>query len=442
MSRSTSANTNGADGRFSRRRWLGGAAVALAVPPFESLLGRAYAQAARKRVVTIFAPNGVYMPQWPRQSAPLEMTPLLAPLEPIKNKVIATNLGNAAAEPPGGAGDHACGAGAAFSCAPPAKADGADIRAGITVDQVAANHLKQFTRVPSVQLGILQGRQSCVEAGYSCLYSNTLSWANEKQPLAPVRDPGAVFDQLFAGFDPAESEAARLARVARRTSVLDYVREEAALLKGKLGRADAAKLDEVVASVRDVEKRLQAPAPGKCGLARPASPDGDFDAKARLVNDLIVAAFQCDATRVASNHIASPFPDVSYRFLGVSRGHHAASHYKGNPGKEADYQRICLWHVQMFADLCSKLNAVREDGGTMLDSTFVVQSSEVGDSNGHSHADTPVLLAGGAPFKGGRSIAYPRGTPLAGLYLAVLGAAGVPATRFGSDGTAPLAGLA
>jgi hypothetical protein len=436
-------------GRFGRRRILGGAAVAMALPPFASLMGRrvyAQAQAARKRVVTIFAPNGMYLPQWPKTTGPLPMTPLTAPLEPIKSKVIVTNLANAAAEPPGGAGDHACGAGAAFSCVPPAKADGAGIRAGITVDQVAAAHLKQFTRVASVQLGILQGKQACAEAGYGCLYSNTLSWAGDKQPLAPVMNPAAVFDQLFAGFDPTESDAARQARQARRTSVLDYVREEAALLARKLGRSDAAKLEQVVTSVREIEKRLQPPpgagAGNKCAVgARPGDAGTDYNAKARLVNDLIVAAFQCDVTRVVSNHIAPPFPDVSYRFLGVSPGHHAASHYKGNAGKEEAYKKTCLWHMEIFADLCRKLDAVREDAGTLLDGTFIVQSSDVGDSNGHSHHDTTVVVAGGPPFKGGRSIAYPRGTPVASLFLSVLQAAGVPATKFGSDGTTPLAAL-
>jgi hypothetical protein len=143
---------------------------------------------------------------------------------------------------------------------------------------------------------------------------------------------------------------------------------------------------------------------------------------------------------VASNHIARPFPDISYQFLGVSTGHHAASHYRGNAGKEASYKRICIWHMQMFADLCIKLAAVKEDGGTMLDNTFVVQTSDVGESNGHSHFDTPVALAGGAPFRGGRAVAYPRGTPLAGLFLSVLNAAGVPVTKFG-DGIAPLGDL-
>jgi hypothetical protein len=428
-------------GPFPRRRFLGGAAVALALPPFESLLGKAYGQTARQRVVAIFTPVGVYVPEWPKVTGPLPTTLLTAPLAPIKNKVILTNLNNAAAEPPGGAGDHSCGAGASFSCVPPAKADGAGIRAGVTVDQVAAAHLQQFTRLPSVQLGIIPGKPAGAESGYGSLYGATLSWADGKQPLAPVMDPGAVFDQMFAGLDPGASDAARLARVARRTSVLDYVRDEAAMLRGRLGRSDAAKLDQVVTSVREVERSLATTPGGSCGSgARPTDPDPDYDAKTKLVNNLIVAAFQCDVTRVASSHIARPFPDVSYKFLGVSYGHHTASHYRGNAAKEDAYKRICVWHLEMFADLCTKLQAISEDGGTMLDNTFVVQTSDVCESNSHSHIDTPVALAGGAPFKGGRAIAYPRGTPLASLYLSVLAAAGVPTATFG-DGTTPLMDL-
>ena len=154
------------------------------------------------------------------------------------------------------------------------------------------------------------------------VYENTISWADEKTALPPVRDPVLAFEQIFSGFDPAESEAKRRERVARRKSVLDYVREETIRLSGRLDRADAAKLDQLTSGIRDIEKRLQAiggPGAG-CGTDKPADPGLKYDLRGKLINDIIVAALQCDVTRVISHMLAPPYPNISYGFINATAG--------------------------------------------------------------------------------------------------------------------------
>jgi Protein of unknown function (DUF1552) len=432
----------------SRRRFLGGAAVAIALPPLPSLLGdRAYADAmaSRKRVLTVFAPNGVYYPEWPKAGdGGLDGAPLLEPLAAVRGKVnVLTNLANLAGVPSDGTGDHAAGTGAAFTAVKAARADGAGIRAGVSLDQAAARHLKQFTRLASLQFGVLPGKQASVcEFGYACLYENCISWLDDTQALPPIYNPRAAFEQLFAGLDPASSAANQALRLARRKSVLDYVREETATLKGKLGRSDGLKLEQMLTGIGDLDRKLRALSSGpRCGGEAPADPGDDLDARGKLFNDVIVAAFQCDVTRVISHILAPPFPDIGYTFLGAASGHHAASHWF-DEGQENDYRKICRWHLRQLGDLLGKLDAVPEGAGTLLDGTFVVQTSDCGYSHTHDHTNLPVVIAGGAGrWKTGRHVVYPPSTPIANLFVSVLNAVGVPTTRFGQDGTRPLENL-
>jgi hypothetical protein len=430
---------------LSRRRFLGGAAVAIALPPFESLLGRAQAQTdLRRRLVTVFLPVGMLMEEWtPATTGALQLSGIAAGLEKVKSKVlILSHLANLSGK--NRPGDHAAGTGAVFNCSRAAKGDGDQIRAAVSVDQVAAKQLRAFTPIPSLQLGVIKGRRTGVcEAGYSCVMENTISWADERTPLPPAQNPAAVFDQLFAGSDPRESAAARAARVAGKRSLLDYVHEEARLLAGKLGRSDAAKLDQLLTGIGDIERRLDASPTGSCGaLARPADGESvDYSANAQIMNAITVAAFQCDLTRVISNQIAPSYPAITYSHIGVNAGHHSLSHFHSANDKNL-YRKCQQWHVSVIADLIARLDAVPEGNGTLLDHTFVVQSSDVGQPNSHDHAHLPVLVAGGGGvFKMGRHISYPTETPLANLFISVLNGLGVPTTRFGADGTGPLPGL-
>jgi hypothetical protein len=359
----------------------------------------------------------------------------------VKSKVlILSHLANLSGK--NRPGDHAAGTGAVFNCTRAAKGDGDAIRAGISVDQVAAQKLRQYTPIPSLQLGVIKGRRTGVcEAGYSCVMENTISWADERTPLPPAQNAAAVFDQLFAGFDPRESEAARAARMAGKRSLLDYVHEEARLLSAKLGRSDAAKLDQLLTGINDIEHRLDTPTAACGSLGKPADLSEDYSANALIMNALTVTAFQCDLTRVVSNQIAPSYPAITYSHIGVNAGHHSISHFHSDNDKNL-YRKCQQWHVSVIADLIAKLDAVPEGGGTLLDHTFLVTSSDVGNSRSHDHAHLPVVVAGGGGvFKMGRHVSYPAETPIANLFISILNGLGVPATSFGADGSKPLPDL-
>jgi hypothetical protein len=428
----------------SRRRFLGGAAVAIGLPAFESLLGRAaQAQAEpRRRLVTIFLPVGMLMDEWtPKTTGALQLSGMASAFEKVRSKVlILSHLANLSGK--NRPGDHAAGTGAVFNCTRPAKGDGAAIRAGVSVDQVAARHLRQYTPVPSLQLGVIKGRRTGLcEAGYSCVMENTISWADERTPLPPAHNPAAVFNQLFAGLDARETEAARAARLAGKRSLLDYVADESRLLSARLGRSDAMKLDQLLTGIADLEKKLQGTTAAGCATVTRPAESVDHNANARIMNELMVAAFQCDLTRVISHQIAPSYPAITYNHIGVSGGHHSVSHFNSE-GEKGNYRKCVQWHMTVIADLLEKLDAVREGSGTLLDQTFVVQSSDVGNPRSHDHAHLPVMVAGGGGlFKMGRHLSYPNETPIANLFISVLNGLGVRATTFGADGTAPLEGL-
>jgi hypothetical protein len=429
---------------LSRRRFLGGAAVAIGLPPFESLLGKvARAADEPRRLVTVFLPVGMIMEEWtPASTGALQLRGVGTALEKVKSKVlILSHLANLSGK--NRPGDHAAGTGAVFNCAKPSKGDGALIRAGVSVDQVAAQKLRQFTPIPSLQLGVIKGKRTGVcEAGYSCVMENTISWADERTPLPPTHNAAAVFDQIFAGFDPRESDAARAARAAGKRSLLDYVREESKMLASRLGRSDAVKLDQLLTGISDIDRKLQAGGAGPgCGsLSKPAA-EVDYNLNAELMNSLTATAFQCDLTRVISNQIAPSYPAISYNHIGVSGGHHSISHFHSESDK-GNYKKCVEWHMKVLADLLVKLDAIPEGSGTLLDHSFVVTSSDVGNARSHDHGHLPVMVAGGGGvFKMGRHVSYPNETPLANLFISILNGLGVPATTFGADGKAPLPDL-
>jgi hypothetical protein len=392
--------------------------------------------------MTVFVPIGMLIDEWtPAQIGALQVSGPAAPLDPIKAKVlILSHLANLSGKQR--PGDHAAGTGAVFTCTRAASGDGAAIRAGVSFDQVAAQKLGRLTPVPSLQLGVIPGRQTGLcEAAYSCVMENVISWADDQTPLAPVQNAAAVFDRMFQGFDPGLSAAARAARQARKQGLLDYVQEEARQLVPRLGRSDAARLDQLLTGIADLDRQLQSAASASCGAMKRPTDMLDYNTNATVMNQIAVTAFQCDLTRVISNQIAPSYPAISYIHMGVAGGHHSISHFHAAADHDL-YRKIQIWHMQVVADLLTRLDAVPEAGGTLLDHTFVVQASDVGMPNSHDHSHLPVMVAGGGGvFKMGRHLDYPTETPIANLFIAVLNGLGVPTTTFGVDGTAPLPNL-
>lgn len=433
---------------FSRRAWLGGAGAVVALPFLESLAGKSVLadDTVPKRLLAWYVPCGIHMPGWTpaAEGTGYAMSPILTSLEPIRQKLLVlTGLANAPGVPDE-VGDHAAGTGSFLTCRHVKKTEGADIQNGISMDQLAAAELGKTTRLASLQLGIDGGGSigDC-DSGYSCAYVRNISWASETQPLPKTVNPLVVYDLLFQGLDPAATEEEKARRKLYKTSVLDYVLADAKSLQLKLGTTDRAKLDEYMTGVSELEKRL---ALGDGPACTPIAEPGavlDYAATVDAMHDLMVLALQCDITRVITFMLGNAASGRAYDFIGVGGAHHELSHHGGDPGKQASLQAIDTWEVERFASLLSKLDAVQEGTGTLLDNTLVYFSSEIADGDSHAHTNLPVLLAGnaGGAFSSGRHMVVPGGAPLANLFISMLGALGAPTATFGDDGTGPLVGL-
>lgn len=247
--------------------------------------------------------------------------------------------------------------------------------------------------------------------------------------------------RLFQGQAGSAAERARV--FARRRSVLDVVRQDAARLTAQLGSKDRAKLDEYLTGVRELELRIDALANAPTCEAERPDPVTAFPDTVRTLIDLTVLAFQCDLTRVASFMLANAASNLTYPFLGITDGHHQLSHHQGNADSLTKLRTIGAWEVEQFAYLVGRLKAVSDANGPLLDSSAVLFSSEIEDGDAHRHTNLPVLVAGraGGALQPGRHVVYAGGPPLANLYVALLNALGAPTASFGDDGTTPLPGL-
>jgi hypothetical protein len=443
--------------RIDRRTALKGMGTALALPMLEAMApAAAVAKAAGGklplRLAFVYVPNGVHMQDWTPKAtgASYEITPTLKALEAFRGDLTVLSgltLDKARANGDGG-GDHARAMSAFLTGSQPRKTDGANIRVGISADQVAATKVGHLTRFPSVELGIDRGAQAgnC-DSGYSCAYSSNLSWRGESTPNAKEVDPKAVFERLFAGGDGKSDEAAKR-REFYRTSVLDFVRDDASRLRGRLGGNDRRKLDEYLDAVREIEQRIERaskPAPQLQGLTLPAKPKGapaDYAEHVRLMCDMMVLAFRADLTRIATFPFANDGSNRPYPTAGVSEGHHDLSHHGNDPAKHAKLAKINRFHLEQFAYLLGQLKGIKEGSGTLLDQCLVVYGSGISDGNAHNHDELPILLAGkgGGSVKPGRHLRFVKETPLMNLYLSLLERVGAPTERLG-DSTGRLKGL-
>ncbi|MCC6491960.1 MAG: DUF1552 domain-containing protein [Pirellulales bacterium] len=440
---------------IGRRSFLRGLGVAMAAPFMESALPRSlWAASAQRaagplRLAFLFIPNGAHMPAWTPEAEGADFTlpATLKPLAKVRQKlVVLSGLAHDAGWDHGdGAGDHARSAATFLTGVHPVKTDGKGIRAGISVDQVAAERIGKTTPFASLELGCEEGRLAgnC-DSGYSCAYSNNISWRSPSEPAGKEVNPRQLFDRLF-GCGPAEGQTqSRAQRDLERKSVLDLVQEDAAALRRRLGGSDVRKLDEYLAGVREIERRIDGAEllGDDRRLARPKGIPDDYAEHARLMGDLLAVAFQSDLTRVASWMLANEGSNRSYREIEVAEGHHSLSHHQGDAEKQAAIAKINRYHVEQLAYFLERLDAIDEGGGTLLDNTMVVYGGGLGDGNAHNHDDLPVVLAGrgGGAIAGGRHLRYPKGTPLMNLYASMLHAAGVDADALG-DSTGLLPGL-
>jgi hypothetical protein len=390
------------------------------------------------------------MPDWTpnAEGYDFELPYVLEPLKAVKDEVLVlTGLthdkGRANADGPG---DHARSAASFLTGCQPVKTAGANIRVGISVDQLAAKRTGHYTKFPSLEIGLEPGRGagSC-DSGYSCAYSNSISWSSESTPVAKEVNPRLVFERLFSNRAPEPGGESRAKRNLYKTSVLDLVSEDARRLKSSLGKTDERKVDEYLGGIRELELRIaQSEKEATADLPRLDVPPGipqDFAQHARLMCDLLTLAFQSDITRIATFMLANEGSNRSYRQIEVPEGHHDLSHHGGDAAKHAKIRTINRYHVSQLAYLLEKLKAIPEGEGTVLDNCMIVYGSGIGDGNRHNHDNLPVVLAGrgGGTLRTGRHIRFPDETPMANLFLSMLERVGAATDRFGdSTSTLPL----
>lgn len=442
-------------GKLKRRTVLRGLGVSLSLPWLEAM-GPLTAPAAEtpgeqtvpNRMAFLYVPNGKNMVDWTPQAEgrQFDLPAILEPLAPVRDRLLVLSgltADKARAHGDGG-GDHARALAAWLTGAQPRKTDGTDIRAGISVDQVAASRIGRRTRLPSLEIGCENGAMAgnC-DSGYSCVYSSTMAWRSATQPLPKEVNPKLAFERLFGSGNAAEREK----RNARRKSILDFVREETRDLEGRLGTADVRKLDEYFAAIRDIELRIERartlPPVARPDYPAPAGIPAELDEHIRLMCDLLVLAFQTDVTRVCTFVLANEGSNRPYPFIDVPEGHHDLSHHGGDEAKKEKIRRINLFYTGHLSYLLQKLQSTPEGEGTLLDHSMIAYGSGNSDGNAHNHDDLPILLAGGGcgTLQTGRHIRFPKETPLNNLWISMLNRMEIDVRQLG-DSTGELPHLA
>jgi hypothetical protein len=441
---------------LQRRLFLRGLGTTLALP-FLDAMAPAFAAprlGATKPVVRmgfLYVPNGIISAGWSPvgEGANFEFNSTMKSLAPFReHTLVLSGLAQIQGRSYGdGAGDHARAGASWLTGVHPKKTEGADLRAGISADQVAARALGQITQFGSLELGVeAPSLAGGCDSGYSCAYTNTISWRNPTSPNPVEVNPRVVFERLFGDGDSTDQKS-RLAQMQEQSSILDFVKGGVDRLETKLGSGDRRKLTEYLDAIRDIERRIQKAEQQSASMPlpamdRPAAAPEEFVDHAHLMMDLMVIAYQSDLTRVITMMLAREGSNRSYREIGVDDGHHNCTHHQNDPVKIAKTAKINTHHVDQLAYLVNKMKNTPDGDGTLLDHSMLLYGSSLSDGNKHTHVDLPVALVGGAggTLKGGRHLRYPENTPLNNLLLSMLDKSGVRTETLG-DSTGELAHL-
>ncbi len=435
-----------------RRTFLRGMGATLALPLLDCMVPALSAMSATaakpvRRLGCVYLPNGANMAAWmpTGTGTTFDWSPTLAPLAPFRDRLTVTSgLDSYPAESWGdGGGDHNRAPATWLNATHPKKTEGADIRAGTTIDQIVAQQLGAETQLASLEMALERSDMvgACSAVGYSCVYSDTISWRTPTTPLPMENNPRTVFERMFGdGTNAAE----RLAQMRLDRSILDTIAQELGGLRKALGPADRRRVAEYLDAIRDVERRIQKSEEQSARLDRPL-PDRPlgvpetFGEHCRLMFDLQVLAFQADITRVITFLVGRELTNRTYPDIGVPDPHHATSHHQNNPERLEKIAKIDRYHAQLFAEFLDKLRAIPDGDGTLLDHSLILYGSGLSDGNVHAHTTLPLVVAGGGAgqVKGGRHLQYPKGTPMANLLVSLVNKMGVPIESFG-DSTGPL----
>jgi hypothetical protein len=442
---------------ISRRSFLRGIGVGVALPLFESLrpglalagLDKASnlattASGAPLRTAFLMVPNGTIPAAWwpTGEGGKFQLSRTLKPLEPFREDVqVLGGLGHQAAEPgPDGAGDHARGNGT-FLTGVRMKKSATDIRAGISIDQVLAKEYGHLTRFSSLELTAdsTPTGGGC-DSGYSCAYQFNLSWSSPTTPKAAEANPRRVFERLFGDGKPAERRTNLERRLQEDKSVLDFVLEDARTMHKRLAATDQAKLDQYLTGIREIEARIQKTERfGRVrdpGIETPPGIPSDYGDHLQLLFDILVLAFQSDSTRVATFLLAHDGSNRSFDQIGIPEGHHDLTHHMNRKDWIDKVADIDLWYVKQLSRFLDKLRRVKDvDGQSLLHNSIILYGSGNADGNRHTHANLPILLAGqgGGVLKPGRYVKAPA-QPLSNAFLAIARILGVAnLDRFGDS---------
>jgi hypothetical protein len=386
------------------------------------------AAAPKLRLGFVYVPHGAVLDKWTPvgDGTNFQLNQIMAPLEPFKQQlVIVSGLANKAAESQGdGGGDHARSGPSFLSGVHPKRTEGEDVRAGITADQIAAQHISQDTPLPSLELGTEDtGLVGVCDVGYSCAYMNSIAWRSPSLPLPMEINPRVVFERLFGD---GSNAAERAQRKTEDRSILDSVTREAAQLNSGLGQRDRTIVTEYLDNVREIERRIQkAEKQVASQVEVPDSPIGvpeSFDEHAKLMFDLQVLAYRAEITRVSTFMLARDLSQRTFPQIGVPEPHHSVSHHGNNPIQIAKLAKINTYHASLMAYFFDKLRATPDGDGNLLDHSMILYGSSMSNPNEHNHFPLPLLVAGGGAgqLKGGRHLKFPERTPISNLLLAVL----------------------
>lgn len=427
-----------------RRTFLRGLSASIALPLLDSMVPAltAVVKTAAKptlRLGFVYIPNGANMEMWtPAEAASsFTLSPTLQPLEAFRDRMLVlTGLNALPAE--GEGGPHARASATWLSQVPPKRTEGADTRAGTTIDQVVAGRMGETTKLRSLELAIDDvGMVGNCEAGFACTYFNTLSWRTPTTPLPMLTNPRVAFERLFGeGGTAAEMRA----QLQQDRSILDSVTSEIAQLQKGLGPDDRRRVSEYLEGIRDIEQRIQRSeaqqSAGTLALSSPPVGVPDvFEEHVKLMFDLQVLAYQADATRVTTFLMSREASGRSFPNLGIVDGHHPLSHHGNDPEKLKKLAKINQYHVSLMSYYLDKLRSTPDGDGSLLDHSMILFGGCISDPNLHSYRNLPTVLFGGAAgqLKGDRHLKYLEGTPLANLFLTMGDKMGIELESFGDS---------
>lgn len=429
-----------------RRTFLKGVGAAVALPMLDAMTpALSAAPKAPVRWATLYVPNGVVNIDWWRpkgEGRNFEFSRLLKPLESLREDIFVLSglddhNGNALGDGPG---DHGRAGASFLSGVHCKKTAGADIQAGVSADQVGAQAIGSQTRFASLELGCEDSRTvgNC-DSGYSCAYTNSISWRTPTTPNPPEVNPRMAFERLFGTADLSLSPEVRARRAGYRKSILDLVREDTKKLTGSLGTNDRRKMDEYLYAVREIEQRIEKAEKDERAftpnLEKPAGIPINFTEYVGLMCDIQLLAFQADLTRISTLMFAREGSMRVYPEIGINDPHHPLTHHRNNADWIEKVAQINTYHVELVAKYLKKLKETKDGDGSLLDHSMIIYGASICDGNRHNHENLPIVLAGrgDGSLQPGRHLVYPKGTPITNLYLTLLDRMGVNAEKIGDS---------